>query len=208
MKHKAWNASETLALAVMNCTECYGHGQVTGPRGDEKVCGCVLRSVFRICYNRFRYCSEKERHVTSVTLDRSELASGSGRYLWSRKEEEYVADFHLVSHRALSKFEWNIFRFHFLAGLDWPGCERRIRGLRRAKFFYTLYSIEAKLGRVFHDLEPYALFPIDEYFGGKSRPLDLPPEQEYVSLADAATGRVRLNVPLRGVPPLTKKAQC
>ena len=36
----------------------------------------------------------------------------------------------------------------------------------RGTFFHSVYRIEHKLGRVFAELEPYALFPLDEYFGG------------------------------------------
>jgi hypothetical protein len=32
-----------------------------------------------------------------------------------------------------------------------------------------VYRIEQKLGRVFRELEPYSLFPLDEYFHGPSR---------------------------------------
>ncbi|HWB86135.1 MAG TPA: hypothetical protein VG675_18470 [Bryobacteraceae bacterium] len=30
-----------------------------------------------------------------------------------------------------------------------------------------VYRIQQKLGRTFVQLEPYALYPLDEYFGGK-----------------------------------------
>jgi hypothetical protein len=36
----------------------------------------------------------------------------------------------------------------------------------RGSFFHTVYRIEQSLGRVFCELEPYALYPLDEYFGG------------------------------------------
>jgi hypothetical protein len=36
----------------------------------------------------------------------------------------------------------------------------------RGTFFHSVYRIEHRLGRVFAELEPYALFPLDEYFGG------------------------------------------
>jgi hypothetical protein len=32
-----------------------------------------------------------------------------------------------------------------------------------------VYRIEQKLGRVFRELEPYALFPVNEYFHGPSK---------------------------------------
>ena len=47
----------------------------------------------------------------------------------------------------------------------------------RGTFFHELYRIEQKLGRTFRELEPHALFPIDEYFSstGKSRPAVVSP---------------------------------
>ena len=39
----------------------------------------------------------------------------------------------------------------------------------RGMFFHAIYRIEQKLGRKFRELEPYALFPLDEYFHGPSR---------------------------------------
>jgi hypothetical protein len=36
----------------------------------------------------------------------------------------------------------------------------------RGNFFHEIYRIQQKLGRVYRELEPYALYPLDEYFGG------------------------------------------
>jgi hypothetical protein len=39
----------------------------------------------------------------------------------------------------------------------------------RGNFFHAVYRIEQKLGRVFRELEPYALFPVNEYFHGPAK---------------------------------------
>jgi hypothetical protein len=39
----------------------------------------------------------------------------------------------------------------------------------RGAFFHAVYRIEQRLGRVFAELEPYALYPLSEYFGGMIR---------------------------------------
>lgn len=88
------------------------------------------------------------------------------RRTYGRRDEEYIADFCLVSRRALDEFEYRIFRFHFLLGADWKLCCRRLN-IDRGTFFHAVYRIEEKLGRVYRELEPYGLFPLDEYFGGK-----------------------------------------
>lgn len=39
----------------------------------------------------------------------------------------------------------------------------------RGSFFHDVYRIEQKLGKTFRELEPYALFPLDEYFNGTAK---------------------------------------
>lgn len=158
-----WTKSDTLALARHNCSQCHGLGLRGGNCASGHPCNCVLRAIFRACYARFRHCASKEKHMSRATL---EFISGpSGRYSWGRKDEEYVADFCLVSRRTLDEFEYKIFKFHFLLGADWRLCTRRL-GIDRGNFFHAVYRIEQKLGRVFRELEPYGLFPLDEYFRG------------------------------------------
>ncbi|MGD0201386.1 MAG: hypothetical protein ABSD27_11610 [Bryobacteraceae bacterium] len=89
-------------------------------------------------------------------------------FSWGRKDEEYMADFVLVSRRTLDEFHNKIFRYHFLLGADWKLCCRRL-GTDRGNFFHAVYRIEQELGRVFRELEPYSLFPLDEYFHGTVR---------------------------------------
>jgi len=125
----------------------------------------VLRAIFRACYARFRHCVTKEKQMSRVSL---EICPGrEGHLVWGRKDEEYIADFCLVSQRSLTEFEYRVFKFHFLLGADWRLCTRRL-GIDRGTFFHAVYRIEQKLGRVFRELEPYCLFPLDEYFHGSS----------------------------------------
>jgi len=98
-----------------------------------------------------------------------ELIPGrEGKLVWGRKDEEYIADFCLVSRRALDESEYRVFKYHFLLGADWKLCTRQLK-MDRGNFFHTVYRIEQKLGRVFRELEPYGLFPLDEYFRGARR---------------------------------------
>lgn len=87
---------------------------------------------------------------------------------WGRKDEEYIADFTLIARRHLSEEEHRLFRYHFLLGADWKLCTRKL-GMDRGNFFHAVYRIEQKLGRVFRELQPYPLFPLDDYFHGPSR---------------------------------------
>ena len=92
-------------------------------------------------------------------------AARPSRVTWGRKDEEYIADFCLVARRTLDDVEYQIFRYHFLLGADWRLCSRRL-SLERGNFFHAVYRIEQKLGRTFRELQPYSLYPLDEYFHG------------------------------------------
>jgi len=158
-----WNRSNTLGLAKATCCSCHGYGLRLVQQGDEAPCYCVLRAIFRACYNRFRYCASNIERTSTVSL---EFCRGKDRRrAYGRKREEYMADFCIVSERTLDEAEYKLFRFHFLLGADWKLCCRQL-GMDRGNFFHSVYRIEHKLGRAFAELSPYALFPLDEYFSG------------------------------------------
>ncbi len=79
-----------------------------------------------------------------------------------------MADFCGVSKRHLTEDENKIFRYHFLLAADWKLCCRKLK-IDRGDFFHAVYRIEQRLGRVFRELKPYGLYPVDEYFGGSFR---------------------------------------
>jgi hypothetical protein len=138
-----------------------------GRNNREVPCNCVFRAVFRACYARFCECVAKEKHLSRVQV---ELCHGGKdkRITYGRKVEEYIADFCAVSRRSLNEAEYDVFRFHFLLGADWKLCCWRLK-LDRGTFFHLVYRIEQKLGRIFRELQPYSLYPLDEYFGGTTR---------------------------------------
>jgi hypothetical protein len=106
-----------------------------------------------------------------------EFTSGRDKRLaYGRKDEEYAADFCLVSRRTLDEAEYRVFKFHFLLGADWKLCCRRLN-IDRGNFFHTVYRIDQKLGRVFRELKPYGLYPLDEYFRNTTRGLHVEPSR-------------------------------
>jgi hypothetical protein len=134
-----------------------------------------------------------------VRLDAMPASGGS--YCWGMKDEEYMADFCLVSRRALEEPEYLLFKYHFLLGADWRLCGRRLN-MDRGSFFHQIYRIEQKLGRVYRELRPHALFPLDEYFGGSVRK-ELP--EAYLNVVQMPLpAREQQGVPLRA--PLKKVA--
>lgn len=156
-----WTRSETLALAANKCSICKGSG-VKGSRGNTTApCNCVFRRIFRVCLRRFRECVEAAKFVSRVSLEVQ--AGGTHRNNWGRKDEEYIADFTLISKRILTSDEQKIFKAHFLLGGEWSLCCRQMK-IDRGTFFHSVYRIEQKLGRAFREIRPYALFPLDEYF--------------------------------------------
>ena len=181
-----WTRSETLALAASHCTYCHGLG-IRARRGTSTApCNCVFRNIFRICLRRFEECADPDMALQSVTL---EFTPGKDRRLsYARKSEEYVADFCCVSARNLTAAEHKLFRFHFILRADWKLCCKRLN-IDRGTFFHAVYRIEQKLGRVFRELEPYALFPVDDYFSTVGR--DVSPRQVQVKTFTP----VRPNVP-------------
>lgn len=159
-----WTHSETLALAKPACAKCSGEGMRPGTRKTPPgPCNCVLRAVFRACYNRFRVCVDQEKHMSQATLQRS--SGKDTRQCWGRRNEEFAADFCLIGKRSLAPFEYQIFKFHFLLGASWKLCCRQLK-IDRGSFFHAVYRVQQILGRIFRELQPYGLFPLDEYFGG------------------------------------------
>jgi len=191
-----WNRTEILALAKESCTQCQGYGlRRSSRKGPASPCNCVLRGIFRACYARFRQCVAKQQHVSTVRLE--QIGGKDRRMIWGRKDEEYVADFCLVSRRVLDEEEYRIFKFHYLLGADWKLCCRRLN-MDRGTFFHHVYRIQQKLGKVFRELEPYALYPLDEYFGGTVR-RELPEESRKILSMPIAPKRRGLTPPLRKV---------
>ena len=97
-----WTRSDTIGLAKESCVHCHGDG-LRKSRGSRSIpCNCVFRGIFRACYARFEFCVTKEKYMSKVTLT---LCAGKDRKLtWVRKDEDYVADFCLVSRRTLTDF--------------------------------------------------------------------------------------------------------
>jgi len=108
----------------------------------------------------------------------------------SRKKEEYMADFCLIAQRTLTELEYRVLRVYFLLGADWKLASRRF-GMDRGTFFHVVYRVEEKLGRAFVETEPYALFPLDDYFAGTGRA-----GQVTAYVADPVAEREAMRVPM------------
>lgn len=191
-----WTKSNTLALAKQGCTFCFGLGLLR-TKGKDSPCKCVLRSIFRACHRRFRKCATAYPRLTRVDLDahRLERHGGRGRLKgncstaaqgrstqrihYGFPNEEYCTDFLNVAKRVLGGHShggqpdtplYQIFKWHFLHGADFRLVNRQLgRAIDDRNLFHDFYRIEEQLGRAFAETEPYALWPLDEYFGGTTR---------------------------------------
>lgn len=163
-----WNRSNVIGLAKASCSHCHGTGIRTSlHRAIESPCNCVFRAVFRACYSRFRECAVPSMtNSVSMEFNRGPAVARS----FSRKREEYMADFCLIARRVLNDEEHTLFRYHFLLGADWRLCCRVLK-VERGDFFHLIYRVQRKLGRAFAEVEPYALYPLREYFGGVVGPV-------------------------------------
>lgn len=142
--------------------KCAGLGARLGDWGKWAVCGCVYRSVFRTCYEGWKHSREVPIHTcTWVKLAKIQ------RYAWSRPGQEYRADFELLAARVLDKSHLAVFRLHFIQGGGWKACCKLLR-MDRGNFFHSVYRVEQTLGRACRELQPYGLYPVDEYFNGVS----------------------------------------
>lgn len=160
-----WDRTATMTLAYRRCTSCDGLGLAEGRVGRAAasfVCGCVLRKIFSLCYAKFQKCAAPMGIVR--------LESSHRKNSWGMRSQEYVADFCLVAKRVLGEDtqQHNIFKYHFLLGAECGPCCRRL-GIDRGAFFHQVYRIQESLGKAFAELQPHALWPLDEYFGGRVR---------------------------------------
>src|SRR3982750_3568962 len=103
-----WTRSETLALANQRCSVCRGIGMRDGRKEDKLPCKCVLRAIFRICFQRFVECVTVDSTISQVRIERR--PGKAGHVTWGRKQEEYIADFMKLTERTLTPAQFRLFR--------------------------------------------------------------------------------------------------
>ena len=157
-----WNKRDLEFLARSNCSLCKGEGCTPSSQRVIRPCDCSLKGIFRACYARFRDCVNDGRSLSRVSFDRSP-AGRSNRGMWGLKREEYMADFELVARRSLSQAEHRLFRFHHILGASEAMCAKRL-GISTLAAKAAVQRLETKLGLAFVSIEPYALYPLYDYF--------------------------------------------
>jgi hypothetical protein len=102
------------------------------------------------------------------------ISGPRGKAGYSSRPAEFRADFELIAKRTLSTDDWAVFSAHHLMGNEWRVCCQRL-GMSRGNYFHAVYKLENELGRVFRELKPYPLYPLDEYFQPVTRTVDARP---------------------------------
>lgn len=163
-----WTRSETLGLASLRCPQCGGLGLVRGTLGKDTPCPCVLRKIFRVCWNRYRFGQLEQLERGAPIARMTGLGKRAQRQPggFSFALESYLADFAIIAKRTLSDDELRFFTIAYLSGMDWKQAHGPLN-MPRSQFVHACYRLEAKLGRAFRETAPFPIFPLDEYF---SRP--------------------------------------
>jgi hypothetical protein len=140
--------AERRVLALERCAACWG----TGKKG-AKVCACVLRAIFSQCW--------KQCCLRAEDIEPRRQYRGSRAY--SFPGLEYSVDFLTIAKRTLSAEDWRVFEVRYLGQADWRTACRRL-SMDKGKFHHSCYRIEERIGRACVETEPFALYPIRDYF--------------------------------------------
>ena len=135
--------------------------------GKTTPCHCVYRAVFRACHTRFRTIALSGAYASSVKPEHGFLP-GRNRRGYGMKWQEYAADFVLIARRYLTGNALYIFRMHFLLGCEWAPIAAKL-GMDKGEFFHEVYRIQQRLGRLYYEIQPHSLFPLDQYFASTQR---------------------------------------
>lgn len=163
-----WTQSQCIGLSAADCNYCHGNGtRQIDPRRrvNEVPCNCVFRGAFRACLMKYRQCVAEQGRIGIVKLERRVATNKNAVSIYGFSRAEFSADFDLIARRFLDQPDYDVFRIHFLHGGDWRSCAAALK-IDRGQCFHAIYRIQQILGRAFAEIEPYGLWPLDEYFGG------------------------------------------
>jgi hypothetical protein len=156
-----------LALGRYGCAKCAGAGLRAGRGASTVACECVHRAVCRAVCREYRRIQEY-RDVSRVAMTRVESLH-TPRRMYSRRREEFCADLVLIARRTLGEADLRLAVAYLLLDRDWKECAR-LMGWDEdpGRVFHAIYRIEVELGRAFASTRPYGVWPMDEYFGGRT----------------------------------------
>jgi hypothetical protein len=177
-----WTPSIAARLSRVGCPECYGTGLPGIPKlsvgpshqaepvpqapsrrsappdsQGNRLCTCVYRAVFRACYRRFVHCGNLDPSLRRVSYERT-VGAVDRTVSWTRRNEDFRADFHACGLRVLPKHLSQFFSFYHLHGAKEEMVCRRL-GISDRHARRWMVEIETLVGREIAHLQPYSLFP-------------------------------------------------
>ena len=160
-----WNRSNAIGLALASCTQCGGARHARNPPEVRKgraiaSFGQFLEPVTTVFASMPRTARKPGRFRSSVPKGRS------GIVCTSRKREEYMADFSIVTRRVLTESGVQALSIRLLSrgGL---AAVQPLPGTGPRQFLPPPLSDRGETRpRYYAEMEPYPLYPLDEYFGG------------------------------------------
>jgi hypothetical protein len=161
-----WKRSDVLGLAHTDCIRCHGLGLADGRMSSQLPCGCAARRIFREIMAEWRR-NQEAVHISKFQPEQVLQRGGKTcrRAGWSMKRPEYVAEVELLAKRTLSYDEWLVWRAYHCRGLEWREACATLGGMNKGELYHCVYRVEAKMGRAAREVQPYALYPIAEYYG-------------------------------------------
>jgi len=152
-----WPMPEVLGLSRYDCELCQGEGGVIYAPEPEyrRICHCVYRASFAEClatYQRIRDAQTSSNSTTTQDHCRDH-----------RDWENFLADFEGVAKRNLTESKLKVFRARIVKELSEAQTMRSLK-ITKETLDHLTYQMEVQLGRIYHELEPFALHPPFRYF--------------------------------------------
>jgi len=163
-----------LSMAAPSCHACGGSGRLPGRVFDFcRRCGAQAQSLDRTHCSACRRVLERSsgaavcecvhRQVFSTVLARyRQYGHDQVRHARRYHQLEFRADVELIARRWLDDAHLAVFRACYIDNLEGPPAYARAHQSRGA-FYNHLYRLQAHLGRIFAELQPYGLFPPHAY---------------------------------------------
>ncbi len=136
-------------------------------RGKEP-CEHEYISRFEKCLDRYRQSKGEYGKSAGILGGGDNGVVRTSPTIWSRPGIEYIADFESVGRRALKdEVHKIIFKYLFVENRGpWKTLGELVKAAHRTDpviFISTTREIKIKLGKVFSELQPYALWPVQAY---------------------------------------------
>jgi len=163
-----------MALASSSCVFCRGLGLHRDGK-QKTICACVYRKVFRVCLSRYYHERNKDHLLLRIEV-------GFGSPTFACPGAEYIADFENVSMKSLPVGVMRtIMQIHFFDGHDYKHsyclAQKVDKQLNSGGYWHALYRLQEIAGRRLITVQPYRIYPLDEYFTVRGSVVSMLPDK-------------------------------